>query len=133
MARVLIVEDEKPLRSMAEYFFKAAGHEVTACADCTQAVAALKSQAHSYDLLVSDWNYPGLGENPNPKSGGRELLQYLKSHPGEAPGDIAIMSGNQDAAATGVILSALEPVPPVYSKPDLFNARFKVILDRLNR
>lgn len=130
MARVLIVEDETSLRKLAALFFKEAGHEVTSCANCTEAVAELKKQP-PFDFLMDDWNNPGLGEKPNPLSGGRELLQYIKQHPEQAPHDIAIMSGNRDAAATGVILSAFEPPPPVFFKPELFATKFKTILAQL--
>lgn len=58
MARVLVAEDEAPVREFVVRALQHAGHEVAAAADGLEALELL--HAARYDLLVTDIRMPGL-------------------------------------------------------------------------
>jgi two-component system, cell cycle response regulator CpdR len=57
MARVLIAEDEQPVRELLVRALSQAGHEVEAVADGAAALDLLAGSAH-FDLLLSDIRMP---------------------------------------------------------------------------
>jgi two-component system phosphate regulon response regulator PhoB len=67
-SRILVVEDEQPIREMIAFGLRRAGFEVTAAPDCRAARAALADQRP--DLLLVDWMLPD--------STGLELTRSLK-------------------------------------------------------
>jgi CheY-like chemotaxis protein len=57
MARILIAEDEEPLRSLLRRALTEAGHEVSAAADGAEALDLLGARGR-FDLLLSDIKMP---------------------------------------------------------------------------
>ncbi len=58
MARILIAEDEEPLRGLVTRALKEDGHEVVATADGAEALDALQREAGRFDLLLADIKMP---------------------------------------------------------------------------
>ena len=57
--RVLVAEDDDPVRELLVDFLAREGYQVTGVSDGLQAVAEL--EANSFDLVISDLFMPGLG------------------------------------------------------------------------
>ena len=66
--RVLLVEDEDPVRAVVEKTLRSHGYQVTSAATAEEALS-LVERATRFDLLVSDVVLPGMG--------GRELAEKL--------------------------------------------------------
>ena len=58
MARILIAEDEEPLRGLVTRALNEDGHEVVATADGAAALDALQREAGRFDLLLADIKMP---------------------------------------------------------------------------
>jgi CheY-like chemotaxis protein len=58
MARILIAEDEAPLRGLVTRALAEDGHEVVATADGAEALDALQREAGRFDLLLADIKMP---------------------------------------------------------------------------
>lgn len=58
MARILIAEDEEPLRGLVRRALADAGHEVETTADGAEALDALVRENGSFDLLLADIQMP---------------------------------------------------------------------------
>jgi CheY-like chemotaxis protein len=58
MARILIAEDEEPLRVLVSRALKEDGHEIVATADGAQALDSLQRAAGRFDLLLADIKMP---------------------------------------------------------------------------
>jgi PAS domain S-box-containing protein len=67
--RLLLVEDDRAVRELAERIFRERGYKVTATADGKDAFHAFVAQADQIDLVVTDLIMPGMS--------GRELVQAL--------------------------------------------------------
>ena len=83
--RVLLVEDEPLVRRLLEQLLARAGYQVTACADASQALAALE-RAQRFDLLVTDVVMAGVT--------GPELSRRIESVRGAMP--TVFMSGHNE-------------------------------------
>lgn len=59
MARILLADDDKPLRDLAARALEADGHSVTAASDGTEAAQFLDER--EFDVVVSDVEMPGCG------------------------------------------------------------------------
>jgi signal transduction histidine kinase/CheY-like chemotaxis protein len=73
--RVLLMDDEEIIRSVAGAFLKRFGHEATLVADGAQAVqtyADAKQSGHPFDVVILDLTVPG-------GMGGREALVQLRN------------------------------------------------------
>jgi len=67
--RLLITEDDSPLRLMLTWEFEELGYQVTSAASCAEALAVID---HGFDRALLDYNLPdGVGT---------ELLQQLRQH-----------------------------------------------------
>lgn len=104
MARILIAEDDTAMRHFLAMALSRAGHEVEACADGLEAMAALEG-GDDYDLLLADIVMPGMD--------GIELSQKAAAlRPGLKvmfiTGFAAVALGQRDSGAAG---------PQVLSKP----------------
>ena len=117
MAKLLIVEDEAPLRELLVRGLSAAGHEVTAVADGIEALQALEEDA--FDLLLSDIMMPEL-------DGVSLALKVSKEWPGLP---IVLMTGFSDQHARARNLSAL--VQQVVAKPFTLEDLARTIADTL--
>ena len=58
MARIVIAEDEEPLRGLIARALTEDGHEVTAVADGAEALDAIQRERGAFDLLVTDIKMP---------------------------------------------------------------------------
>jgi DNA-binding NtrC family response regulator len=57
---VLVVDDEPDVRDLLVEYFREAGHEVSAAADGTEAVAEITRHPTKYGLIISDLQLPGV-------------------------------------------------------------------------
>ena len=60
MARILIAEDEEPLRTLIARALGEEGHFVVTTADGTEALDMLQSEDGGFDLLLADIKMPGM-------------------------------------------------------------------------
>ncbi|QCB47436.1 response regulator [Hydrogenophaga sp. PAMC20947] len=88
--RVLYVDDDEPVALLAQTLLSREGFRVTAFTHAEQALAAVRAHAHDFDLMVTDFNMPGMS--------GLELARRVQSIRGDLP--IAIVSGYIDAELT---------------------------------
>jgi CheY-like chemotaxis protein len=58
MARILIAEDEEPLRALIKRALAEEGHVVVATADGSEALDVLQSEGGGFDLLLTDIKMP---------------------------------------------------------------------------
>ena len=58
MARILIAEDEEPLRALIKRALAEEGHSVVATADGSEALDRLQSDGDGFDLLLADIKMP---------------------------------------------------------------------------
>jgi two-component system, cell cycle response regulator CpdR len=58
MARILIAEDEEPIRLLVTRAFNQDGHEVVATRDGGEALETLQREGGRFDLLLSDIKMP---------------------------------------------------------------------------
>lgn len=117
MAKLLIAEDEAPVREFLVRGLGAAGHEISAVADGIAALHALEEDA--FDLLLSDIVMPEL-------DGVSLALKVAKEWPGLP---IVLMTGFADQQARARNLSAL--VRHVIAKPFTLEEIKSVIADAL--
>jgi CheY-like chemotaxis protein len=101
--RLLVVDDEAPVREMLEEILRAAGHQVVAVEDGFQALEMLRRQL--FDFVCTDLGMPGMN--------GWELVQRVKA---EWPAiKIALITGwgaqveSEDVMASGVDLLIAKP------------------------
>ncbi len=59
-ARVLYVDDDPVLAITVQGLLQRAGWQVNACTNATEALARLRAEPTAFDLVVSDYNMPGL-------------------------------------------------------------------------
>jgi two-component system cell cycle response regulator CpdR len=58
VARILIAEDEEPLRALVARALMSDGHEVVTAADGAEALDKLQSEGGAFDLLLTDIKMP---------------------------------------------------------------------------
>ena len=58
MARILVAEDEEPLRGLVARALAEDGHEVVTTADGAEALDALQRESGRFDLLLADIKMP---------------------------------------------------------------------------
>ena len=111
LGRVLIVDDNAPLRRALGRMLQSAGHTVSVAASGDEALVALSGT--EFDLVISDVRMPGMT--------GVELLEKVREHDRDLP--VVLMSGDPDlnTATRADDLGALEYL----EKP--------VTLDKLDR
>jgi CheY-like chemotaxis protein len=61
VARILVVEDEAPVRDIVNQVLQSAGHEVTTAASGEEALRAMRGAAQPFELLVTDVMMPRMG------------------------------------------------------------------------
>ena len=84
--RVLLVEDEDPVREVSARLLKRAGYTVVDSKDGQRALDEFDRHHAAFDIVITDMAMPGMG--------GRELAQRLRSRSPEIP--IVFMSGYTD-------------------------------------
>ena len=88
--RVLYVDDDEPVALLAQTMLSREGFRVTAFTHAEQALAAVRAHAHDFDVMVTDYNMPGMS--------GLELARRVQSIRSDLP--IAIVSGYIDEDLT---------------------------------
>ena len=81
--RILLVEDEEVVRSLASATLKFAGYEVAEASDGEDALGVFRERSAEFDLVITDVLMP--------KMGGRELMQAVAQSCPEMP--VLYMSG----------------------------------------
>jgi two-component system, OmpR family, phosphate regulon response regulator PhoB len=119
--RILIVEDEEPLRLLLRYNFEAEGFAVDDCARGDEADIRLREETP--DLLVLDWMLPGLS--------GIELCRRLRSRKETRTLPIIMLTarGEETERVRGLSTGADDYVVKPFSVPELL-ARVKALLRR---
>ena len=108
MGRVLVVDDMSTIRRIVKAVVTAEGHEAW---EAESGQAALNSMtARRYDLVLSDWNMPGMT--------GTELVRAMKADPALAGIPVVMLTAEADRgkimelAAIGVAGYVLKPFKP---------------------
>ena len=105
MARILIAEDEEPVRLLIKRALTEDGHVVVATADGTEALDALQRDKDGFDLLLADIKMPVM-------DGIALALAVARDHP-KLP--ILLMTGYADQRERAFGLDAL--ICDVIAKP----------------
>jgi signal transduction histidine kinase len=84
--RILLVEDEEPVREVSARLLRRAGYTVIDHADGRSALKAFEQKRNEIDILVTDMMMPGIG--------GRELARRIRQSRHDMP--IVFMSGYTD-------------------------------------
>jgi two-component system, cell cycle response regulator CpdR len=105
MARILIAEDEEPLRALTARALTSSGHEVTAAADGGEALDCLTREQGRFDLLLTDIKMPVM-------DGIALALAAARDHPYLV---ILLMTGYADQRERASNLDAL--IHDVVTKP----------------
>jgi two-component system, OmpR family, KDP operon response regulator KdpE len=117
--RILVVDDEAPMRKLLSSNLKASGYAVHSAADGTEALKLIEE--HPFDLMVLDINMPG----PN----GLQVLQALRR---EAEMPVLILSGRgrERDKVEALDLGADDYVMKPFGMAELL-ARVKALLRRV--
>ncbi len=118
MARILVAEDEPPVREFVSRALESHGHDVDAVGDGAQALTALENNA--YDLVLSDIAMPVM-------DGIALALRVTRDWP-DLP--VVLMTGYADQRARAHNLDAL--VHDVVSKPFTLEEICAVVETTLN-
>ena len=122
MARVLVIEDEAPLRANLVRILSAEGHEVRAAADGDE---GLRSAQHSApDLVICDILMPRVD--------GYAVLAALRSHPATAgvPFVFLTASADKEDLARGLASGANDYVTKPFRIADLLAAVERLLEDK---
>ena len=88
--RVLIVDDDLPLREMTALFLDGKGYACAAVGNATEAVRCLENE--TFDLVITDLHMPGMD--------GMALLEWVKQH-GSCT-KVMMITGDPDPRAKGL-------------------------------
>jgi two-component system phosphate regulon response regulator PhoB len=120
--KVLIVEDEQPIRQMVHHALTAAGFEVLQAADAEQARALIHKTPP--DLVLMDWMLPG--------ASGIELTRALKTE--KITRDIPVIMltarGDEDDKVRGLDSGAEDYISKPFSPKEMV-ARIRAVLRRV--
>ena len=120
--RILLVEDDRTLRTALRDALLGEGHEVVVAADGHEARAALRGGA--FDLVILDVMLPG--------PSGLELLRELRQRDARTPVLLLTARGDESDKVLGLDLGADDYVPKPFSLRELL-ARVKALLRRVER
>jgi two-component system, chemotaxis family, chemotaxis protein CheY len=73
MAKALIVDDSRTIRTILKRILLELGYEVCEAADGTEALAAIDAEGTSVSLILTDWNMAEMD--------GLDLLEQLRQNP----------------------------------------------------
>lgn len=96
--RILVVDDEDPIRRLLERALSRRGHQVVTAADGWEALSRLDdgSDARPFDRILSDLRMPGLS--------GPEFLQHLRKRGRGEEGSLVFMTGDHASPEAARIL-----------------------------
>ena len=84
--RILVVEDEAPVRGLVAKHLETLGHEVAQASDAEQVLLRMSRDREPFDVVLSDVHLPGLS--------GLELLRLLLTHSPLRP--VIMITGDSD-------------------------------------
>jgi len=121
--RILIVDDEAPIRNMLAFSLNRAEMDVELAAGGEEALAHLNETAPPPDLIVMDWMMPGLD--------GLQLTRTLRDTPGLSDIPIIMLTarGNERDRTTGLDSGADDYVVKPFSTRELIS-RVRAVLRR---
>jgi two-component system cell cycle sensor histidine kinase/response regulator CckA len=117
IGRILFVEDEEQVRSVAARLLRARGYEVLEAADGEEALILAEANAGKIDLMISDVIMPGID--------GPTLLKRARGHLGSAP--VMFISGYAEAEFSDL----LEDEPGVTFLPKPLD--IKILAERVKQ
>ncbi|MEM9554423.1 MAG: two-component regulator propeller domain-containing protein [Acidobacteriota bacterium] len=111
---VLVVEDERSVRTLLDNLLGRAGYRVTTAADCAEALASLESIEEPLSLLIADLVMPGVN--------GREVAERVVARRPEAR--VLFMSGYpaKVLGQRGILPAGAEFLPKPFTPQMLFDA-----------
>lgn len=120
--RILIVEDERPIREMIAFGLKREGYRVQEAANCAEARTAIAD--HLPDLLLLDWMLPDMS--------GLEFARLLKRQEGsrELPIIMLTARASEDDKVVGLQSGADDYITKPFSSREL-QARIEAVLRRV--
>jgi|SRR5450759_4316863 len=83
MATILVVDDEKPIRTLIALILRSAGHNVIAASNGVEGVALFRSSPDRFDLILTDLEMPIMN--------GHQLVKLVRET--NASANIICMSG----------------------------------------
>jgi two-component system phosphate regulon response regulator PhoB len=121
MKRILVVEDEQPIREMVGFALKKAGLAFEEAADAEQALVAVAS--HPPDLMLLDWMLPGMS--------GVELARRLRREETTAKMPIIMLTARveENDRVHGLEVGADDYITKPFSPRELI-ARINAVLRR---
>lgn len=86
MATILVVDDEKPIRTLIALILRSAGHAVIAASNGVEGVAVFRSSPDRFDIILTDLTMPVMN--------GHQLVKLVRQT--SASAKIICMSGYTD-------------------------------------
>jgi two-component system OmpR family response regulator len=108
-ARILVVDDEAPLREMLSDTLHIANYEVLEAADANEALTLLRR--HTVDLIISDVNMPGMD--------GYELLARIRESGNNTPAIMLTARRERQDVTKGLKLGADDYVTKPFGLEEL--------------
>ncbi|HEX6050779.1 MAG TPA: sigma-54 dependent transcriptional regulator [Gemmatimonadaceae bacterium] len=108
MATVLVVDDERSIRSFLTMALGDDGHETAEAGDALSAIAIMRERA--FDVLITDLRMPGV-------LGGIDLLRTAKSEQPELEVIVLTAHGTVDSAVEAMKLGAFDYLQKPLSSP----------------
>lgn len=120
-ARILVVDDEAPLRNLLTRFLQLEHYEVMSAANGAEALALVTEQQP--DLVLLDLNMPVMS--------GFEALQQLKANPASRDLPVVVISSDVDVEQIAACLKmGAEDYLPKPFHPTILSARVSACLER---
>lgn len=119
--RILIIDDEAPIREMVVFALERQGFQVSEAADTRQAMQQIETQMP--ELLLLDWMLPGIS--------GVEFLRRLRRSPATAQLPVIMLTarGEEEDRIQGLELGADDYISKPFSTRELAT-RIKAVLRR---
>jgi putative two-component system response regulator len=129
-ARLIVVDDDEPLREMLSRILERSGYACDVASDAVEALQALRE--HDYDLVLTDMDMPGI-------SGLDLIMQVAREHPDTATmmvtgmNDTAVANSALDMGAYGYITKPFEANEVVINVANALRRRSLEIENRNHR
>jgi DNA-binding response OmpR family regulator len=113
MARIVVIDDEAPIRQLLADALVMRNHEVGVFADGRTALSAISTLPP--DLIICDVNMPGLN--------GYELLAAVRSQPATAAVPVLLITGRAtyESMRQGMVGGADDYLPKPFTADELFS------------
>src|ERR1700759_5578857 len=98
MPKALVVDDSAATRRILCHMLREFGYEVVEAEDGTQAWQTLKHQGAAIELLLADWNMPGMD--------GLSLVKRVRENPAFLPMVVIMVTAENDVDRIEAALEA---------------------------